>query len=116
MVIEYNKKTKVVSPKPHFNGGNSKPNPTLGKPNSKPQQVHLHEKDHPTENQSPETPTQTMVHECLTECGMDPSDIHNVMSAFLAKGGISSQDFPKKDSSSLKIYLCKSQSIYQSFN
>ena len=26
MVIEYNKKIKVVSPKPHFNGGNSRPN------------------------------------------------------------------------------------------
>ena len=70
--------------------------PTLGKPNSKPQQVHLHEKDHPTENQSIETPTQAMVHECLTECGMDPSDIHNVMSAVNAKGGISSQNSPRK--------------------
>ena len=85
MVIEYNKKIKVVSPKPHFNGGNSNPIPTSGKPNSKPQQVHLHEKDHPTENQWPQTPTQTMVHECLTERGTDPSDIHNVMSVFNAK-------------------------------
>ena len=66
------------------------------KPNSNPQQVHLHEKDHPTENQSPETPTQTMVHACLTECGTDPSDIHNVMSVFNAKSGISSQDCPRK--------------------
>ena len=79
MVIEYNKEINVVSPKPYLNGGNCKPNSTLGKPNSKPQQVHLHEKDHPTENQSPETPTQTIVHEGLTECGTDPSDIHNVM-------------------------------------
>ena len=37
-----------------------------------------------------------MVHECLTECEMDSSDIHNVMSAFNAKGGISSQDSPRK--------------------
>ena len=96
MVIEYNKKIKAVSPKPHFNGGNSKPNHTLGKPNSKPQQVHLHEKDRHTENQSPETPTQTMVHEWLTESGTDPSGIHNVMSAFNAKGGISSHDSPRK--------------------
>ena len=73
-----------------------KPNPTLGKSNSKPQQVHLHEEHDPTENQSPETPTQTMVHECLTECGTDPSDIHNVMSVFNAKGVISSQDSPRK--------------------
>ena len=50
MVIEYNKKIDVVSPKPHFNGGKSKPNPTLGKPNSNPQQVHLHEKDDTAEN------------------------------------------------------------------
>ena len=42
------------------------------------------------------TPTQTMVHECITECGMAPSDIHNVMSAFNANGGISSQDSPRK--------------------
>ena len=40
MVIEYNKKIKVVRPIPHFNGDKSKPNPTVGKPNSNPQQVH----------------------------------------------------------------------------
>ena len=96
MVTEYNKKIKVVSPKPHLNGGKSKPNPTLGKPNSSPQQVHLHEKDDPTQNQPPETPTQTMVHECLTECGTNPSDNHNVMSVFNDKGGTSSQDSPRK--------------------
>ena len=32
----------------------------------------------------------------LTECGTDPSDIHNVLSVFNAKGGISSQDPPSK--------------------
>ena len=53
MVIEYNNKIKVVSPKPHFHSGKPKPNPTLGKPNPNPQQVHLHEKDDPTENQPP---------------------------------------------------------------
>ena len=37
-----------------------------------------------------------MVHECLIECCTDPSDIHNVMSVFDAKGGISSQDSPRK--------------------
>ena len=37
-----------------------------------------------------------MVHECLIECGTDPSDIHNVMSVFHAKGGISSEDSPRK--------------------
>ena len=50
MVNEYNKKIDVVSPKPHFNGGKSKHNPTLGKPDSNPQQVHLHEKDDTAEN------------------------------------------------------------------
>ena len=34
MIIEYNKKIKVTSPKPYLNGGKTKPNPTLGKPNS----------------------------------------------------------------------------------
>ena len=96
MVIEYNKKIKVVSPKPHFNGGKSKPNPTLGKPNPNPQQVHLCVKDDPTENQPPKTPTQTMDNECLTECGTDTSDINNVMSVFNDKGGIPSQDSPRK--------------------
>ena len=67
----------------------------MGKPNPNPQQVHLHEKDDPTKKQPPETPTQTMVHECLTESGTDPSDIHNVMSVFNAKGGISSKDSPR---------------------
>ena len=28
-----------------------------------------------------------MLHECLTECGTDPSDIHNVMPASNAKHG-----------------------------
>ena len=97
MVIEYNKKIKVVSPKPHFHGGEPKPNPTLGKPSPNPQQVHLHEKDDPTRDQphQKKTPTHTMVHDCITECGTDPSDIHNVMSVFNAKGGISSQDSPR---------------------
>ena len=93
MIIEYNNKMKVLSPKPYLNGGKPKHNPTLGKPNSTPQQVHTHEKDDPTEHQPPETTTQTMVHECLAEGGTDPSDIQNVMSVFNAKGGNLSQDF-----------------------
>ena len=96
MVIEYNKKIKVVNPKPYLNGGKSKPNPTLGKPNPNTQQIHVHEKDDPTEDQPPETSTQTMVHECLTECGTDPSDIHDILSVFNAKGGNSPQDSTKK--------------------
>ena len=46
---------------------NSKPKPTLGKPNPKPQQVHLHDSDHPPENSHSEDSTQPMVHECLTD-------------------------------------------------
>ena len=33
-----------------------------------------------------------MVHECLTECGTDPSGIHNIMSVFIAKFCISPLD------------------------
>ena len=54
LVIEYNKMIKVVNPKPHFNVGKSKPNPSLGKPNSNPFQFHFHERDDPTKNQPPE--------------------------------------------------------------
>ena len=88
MIIEYNKKVKVTSPKPYLNGGKPKPNPTLGKLNSTPQQVHTHEQDDHTVHQPPETATQTMVHECLAENGTDPSDIQNVMSIINAKGAI----------------------------
>ena len=35
----------------------------------------------------PEPSTQTMAHECLSDGGIDPSDINNVMSAFKAKDG-----------------------------
>ena len=30
MIIDYNKKIKVVHPRPHFNGGNTKPKSTFG--------------------------------------------------------------------------------------
>ena len=116
MVIEYNKKIKVVSPKPHFRGDKPKPNPTLGKPYPNPQQVHLHEKDDPTENQPPETPIKTMVHECLTESGTDPSDIHNVMSVFNAKGGISSHDSPRTIQVHQRYVFARANQIYQSFD
>ena len=69
MIIEYKKKIIVTSPKPYLNGDKPKPNATLGKPNSTPQQVHTHEKNDPTEYQPSETTTQAMVHECLAEGG-----------------------------------------------
>ena len=92
MIIEYDKKVRVANPKPYFNGGNPKPKPTLGIPNPKTQQVHFHENDHPPDDPPPEASTQAMVHECLTDGGIDPSDISNVMSAFrciFSKGSIS---------------------------
>ena len=37
-----------------------------------------------------------MVHECLSDGGMDPSDIKNVMSAFKAKTGSPPHDSSRK--------------------
>ena len=76
----------MSSPKPHLRVGKTKPNPTLGKPNPTPQQVHTHETDDPTKCPPSEPTTQTMVHECLAKDGTDPSDIQNVMSVFNTKG------------------------------
>ena len=94
--MEYNKKHKVTSPKPNLNVDKTKPNPTLGEPNSTPQQVHTHETDDPTECPPSEPTAQAMVHECLAEDGTDPSDIQNFMSVFNAKGGNSSQHSPRE--------------------
>ena len=85
MIIDCNRKIKVPNPRPHFNGGNTKPKSTLGQSNPKPQQVHFPENDSPPENSSTETSPQTMVHECLSDGGMDLSAINNVMSAFKAR-------------------------------
>ena len=51
------------------------------------QLVHFHEYNHPPDNSSTETSTQTMVHECLSDGGMDLSDTNNAMSAFKANAG-----------------------------
>ena len=98
LIIEYKKNIKVVNPKPYFNGGNPKPKPTLGKPNPKPQQAHLHENDHPPDNPRSEDSTQAMVHECLADGGIDPSDFgqeQKILSTFF-----------KENQSSPKICLC----------
>ena len=87
MIIDCNKKIKMPNPRPHLNGGNNQPKATLLQSNPKPQQVHLHENDPPPDNSPTETSTQTMVHECLSDGGMYPSDINNVMSAFKARAG-----------------------------
>ena len=73
MIIEHNKKVKINNPYP--SGSKTKPNPTLGKPNPAPQQVHQHSQDESTEESPPDTSTQTLVNKCLAETGIDPTDI-----------------------------------------
>ena len=73
-------------------GSKTKPNPTLGKSNPAPKQIHQHSQDEPTEESSPDTSTQTLVNKCLAESGIDPTDIKNVMSVSHAKRTISSHD------------------------
>ena len=96
MIIEHNKKVKLNNPTPYSSGSKTKPNPTMGKPTSAPQQVHQHSQDASTEASPPDTPTQTLVNKCLAECGIDPTDIQNVMSVSHAKRGISSHDSSRK--------------------
>ena len=96
MIIEHNKKVKLNNPTPYSSGSKTKPNPTLGKPNPAPQQVHQHSQDESTEASPPDTPTQTLVNKCLAESGIDPTDIQNVMSVSHAKRSISSHDSSRK--------------------
>ena len=108
MIVEYNNNFKLANPK-RF-GRNSKPKTTLGKPNPKPQQVHLHENDHPPEHSHSEDSTQAMLHECLTDGGIDSSDIDNIMSGFKDKSGKSHQE------SSRKIKLTTDTSLLEPIN
>ena len=80
MVIEHNKKVKLNNPTPYTGGSKAKPNPTLGKPNPAPQQVHQHSQDDAQKEPPPDTSAQTLVNKCLAESGIDPTDIQNVMS------------------------------------
>ena len=89
MIIEHNKKVKLNNPTPYSSGSKTKPNPTLGKPTPAPQQVHQHSQDEPTEEPPPDTSTQTLVKKCLSESGIDPTDIQNVMPVSFAKRNIS---------------------------
>ena len=73
MIIEHNKKVKLNNPTPYSSGSKTKPNPTLGKPTSAPQQVHQNSQDESTEASPPDTPTQTLVNKCLAESGIDPT-------------------------------------------
>ena len=85
MIIEHNKKVKLNNPTPYPSGSKTKPNPTLGKPTPAPQQVHQHSQDEPTEEQTADTSTQTLVHKCLAERDIDPTDIQNAMPLSYAK-------------------------------
>ena len=96
MVIEHNKKVKLNNPTPYTSGSKTKPNPTMGKPNPAPQQVHQHSQDDAKEEPPPDTSTQTLVNKCLVESGIDPTDIQNVMSVSHAKRNISSHDSSRK--------------------
>ena len=53
MKIEHNKKVKLNNPTPYPSGSKTKPNPTLGKPTSAPQQVHQHSQDEPCDDLDP---------------------------------------------------------------
>ena len=75
MTIEHNMKVKLNNPTPYPSGSKTKPNPTLGKPTPAPQQVHQHSQDEPTEEPTSDTSTQTLVHKCLAESDIDPTDI-----------------------------------------
>ena len=68
----------------------------MGKPSPNPQQVHLHEKDDFTPEETPDNPTQAIVHECLAACDIDVSDIQNVMSVFNVKNGTTSPESPRQ--------------------
>ena len=92
MIIEHNKKVKLNNPTPYPSGSKTKPNPTLGKPTPAPKQVHQPSQDEPTENPTSDTSTQTLVHKCLAESGIDPTDIQNVMPVSYAKRNISSHE------------------------
>ena len=92
MIIEHNKKVKLNNPTPYPSGSKTKPNPTLGKSNPAPKQIHQHSQDEPKEESPPDTSTQTLVNKCLAESGIDPTDIQNVMSVSHAKRTISSHD------------------------
>ena len=92
MIIEHNKKFKLNNPTPYPSGRKTKPNTTLGKSTPAPQQVHQHSQDETTEKPPPDTPVQTLVNQCLTESGIDPTDIQNVISVSHAKRNISSHE------------------------
>ena len=67
MIINYNIKIKDANLRTNINSDNTKPKSTLGQSNPTPLQVYFHGNHHPPETSSPETSTQTMEHECLSD-------------------------------------------------
>ena len=102
------RRIKWLTPNNIFNGGNPKPRPNLGKPKPKCQHVHFHENDHSPDSPHPEDSTQAMVHDCLTDGGVDPSEIDTVMSAFKAKSGKPPQDLQGKSKFTKDMLLLES--------
>ena len=96
MIIEHNKKVKLNNTTPYPSGSKTKPNPTLGKSTPAPQQVHQHSQDETTEESPPDSRAQTLVHKCLADSGIDPTDIQNVMSVSQAKRNMPSHVSPRK--------------------
>ena len=60
MNIEHNKKVKLNNPTPNPSGSKTKPNPTLGKPTTAPEQVHQHSQDEPTGESKHQTPSESL--------------------------------------------------------
>ena len=110
MNIEHNKKIKLNNPTPYPSGSKTKPNRTLGKPTSAPQQVHQHSQDEPTEEPPPDTSTQNLVNKCLAESDIDTTDIQNVMPVSYAKRNISPHE------SSRQIHPIKDMYLQGSIN
>ena len=76
--------------KTSFSGESKHHTPSKSTP--APQQIHQHSQDEPTEEPTPVTSNQTLVNKCLTECGIDPTEIQNVMPVSSAKRNISSHE------------------------
>ena len=96
MIIEHNKKVKLNIPTPYPSVSKTKPNPTLGKSTPVPQQVHQHSQDEPTEESPPDTTAQILVNKCLADCGIDPTDIQNVLLVSQAKRNMPSHETPRQ--------------------
>ena len=104
MIIEHNKKVKLNNnPTPYPSGSKTKPNTTLGKSTPTPKQVHQHSQDEPTEESPSDTSTQTLVNKCLTESGIDPTDIQN--QCLMSKGVLHPMTLPDKYKLIKDMYL-----------